>query len=75
MSFNAKLASLLKSDRRFVDEDGELLIAAVQDQSWKTDHKLIGLLLSDKEIRDKFFEEISGHWVFCVSKFIDFIAQ
>ena len=33
MSFNAKLIGLLKTDKRFVNDDGELLIAAVQDQA------------------------------------------
>ena len=75
MSFNAKLASLLKSDRRFVDEDGELIIAAAQDQAWKNDHALIGLLLGNKETKDKFFEEIAGHWVFSVTKFVEFLSH
>ena len=33
MSFNAKLIAVLKKDRRFVDEDGELVLAAVQDHA------------------------------------------
>jgi adenine-specific DNA-methyltransferase len=75
MSFNAKLIGLLKTDKRFVDDEGELLIAAVQDQAWKIDHDLIKLLLSDKEIKAKFFEEIAVHWVFNVNTFIDYISQ
>ena len=75
MSFNAKLIGLLKTDKRFADDDGELLIAAVQDQAWKIDHDLVKLLLSDKEIKAKFFEEIAGHWVFNVNTFIDFVSQ
>ncbi len=31
MSFYTKLIELLKTDRRFVDDDGELVLAAVQD--------------------------------------------
>ena len=31
MSFNTKLIDLLKTDPRLVDDEGELLIAAVQD--------------------------------------------
>jgi adenine-specific DNA-methyltransferase len=58
MSFNTKLIDLLKTDPRFVDDEGELLIAAVQDRVWKIDHDLVKLLLSDKEIKDKFFEEM-----------------
>jgi len=75
MSFNAKLTALLKSDPRFVDDDGEMIVAAVQDQAWKNDHKLIGLLLGNKDTKGKFFEEIVGHWVFSASKFVDYISQ
>ena len=33
MAFNTKLIELLKTDPRFVDDEGELLVAAVQDVS------------------------------------------
>ena len=75
MSFNSRLTDLLKKDSRFVDDDGELLIAAVQDRAWKIDHDLIKLLLSDKEIKAKFFDEIAGHWVFNLNTFIEYISQ
>ena len=51
MSFNDKLINLLKTDIRFLDEDEELIIAAVQDRAWKIDHALVRLLLSDAEIK------------------------
>jgi len=75
MSFNTKLIDLLKNDPRFVDDDGELIIAAVQDAAWKIDHGLVKLLLSDKEIKAKFFDEIEGHWIFNINTFIDYISQ
>src|SRR3989442_1508544 len=75
MSFNSRLTGLLKKDSRFVDDDCELLIAAVQDRAWKIDHDLVKLLLSDKEIKDKFFDEIAGHWVFNLNTFIEYISQ
>jgi adenine-specific DNA-methyltransferase len=75
MSFNSRLTDLLKKDPRFVDDDGELLIAAVQDRAWKIDHDLIKLLLSDKEIKTKFFDEIAGHWVFNLNTFIEYVSQ
>lgn len=58
MAFNTKVINLLKTDPRFVDDEGELVIAAVQDSAWKIDHALVKLLLSDPEIKDKFFSEI-----------------
>ena len=75
MSFIAKLTDLLKTDKRFVDDEGELIIAAVQDHAWKIDHALVRLLLSDKEIKAKFFEEIEGYWIFNTNTFIDYISQ
>jgi adenine-specific DNA-methyltransferase len=75
MSFNSRLTDLLKKDPRFVDDDGELLIAAVQDRAWKIDHDLVKLLLSDKEIKAKFFDEIAGHWVFNLNTFIEYVSQ
>ena len=75
MSFNDKLINLLKTDPRFIDEDEELIIAAVQDRAWKIDHDLVRLLLSDAEIKEKFFDEIDEHWIFNLNTFIDFIVQ
>jgi len=75
MSFNAKLTDLLKTDPRFVDDDDELVVAAVQDRAWKIDRDLVKLLLSDEEIKAKFFEEIEGHWIFNINTFIDYISQ
>jgi len=75
MSFNTKLINLLKTDSRFVDDDGELVLAAVQDRAWKIDHGLVKLLLSDKEIKAKFFDEIEGYWIFNINTFIDYISQ
>ena len=75
MSFNTKLIDLLKTNRNFVDDEGELLLAAVQDRAWKMDRDLVKLLLSDKEIKTKFFEEIEGHWIFNINTFLDYISQ
>ncbi len=75
MAFNSKLIDLLKTDPRFVDDEGELVLAAVQDRAWKIDRDLVKLLLSDKEIKAKFFEEIEGHWIFNLNIFIDYISQ
>lgn len=75
MSFNSKLINLLKSNPAFLDDEGELLLATVQDRAWKIDRELIKLLLSDKEIEAKFFDEIEGHWVFNINTFLDYISQ
>lgn len=58
MFFHAKLIELLKSDPRFADEDGELVLAAVQDAAWKIDLDLVRLLLSENDIKAMLFSEI-----------------
>ncbi|MDP2895237.1 MAG: site-specific DNA-methyltransferase [bacterium] len=75
MSFNAKLTDLLRTDPRFVDDNGELVLAAVHDRAWKIDRALVKLLLSDADIKAKFFEEIDGYWIFDGNRFIDYTAQ
>ena len=75
MSFNSKLIDLLKTNHDLVDDEGELLIAAVQDRAWKMDHDLVKLLLSDQEIKAKFFDEIEGHWIFNINTFLEYISQ
>ena len=72
-NFNEKLTALLKTDPSFVDDSGELLTAAVKDRAWQLDHTLIKLLLSDEEIKAKFFDDIEGHWIFNYNTFIDYI--
>jgi adenine-specific DNA-methyltransferase len=75
MSFNSKLIDLLKTNHNLVDDEGELLIAAVHDRAWKIDHDLVKLLLSDKEIKAKFFDEIEDHWIFNINTFLEYISQ
>jgi len=73
--FNEKLIELLKTDLRFVDDEGELIKAAVIDRAWKIDRDLVKLLLSEPEIEKKFFDEIEGHWIFNINTFIEYIAD
>ena len=73
--FNEKLIELLKTDPRFVDDEGELVKAAVIDRAWKIDHALVRLLLADADIKAKFFDEIDGHWIFNLNTFIDYISD
>ncbi|MDT8390476.1 MAG: hypothetical protein RRC34_08220 [Lentisphaeria bacterium] len=54
-----KLTGLLKTDPRFVDEDGELVKSAVIDRAWRTDHDLVALLLSDAAAKAAFFAELT----------------
>ena len=73
--FHEKLTKLLKTAPRFVDNEGELVKAAVMDRAWKIDHDLVRLLLCDPDIKAKFFDEIEGHWIFNTNTFIDYISD
>ena len=74
-NFNEKLIALLKTDSHFIDEEGELVKAAVIDRAWKIDHGLVRLLLGDADIKAKFFDEIEGHWIFNINTFIEYISD
>ena len=74
-NFNEKLINLLKDDSRFVDDEGELIKAAVIDRAWKVDHDLVRLLLSDEDIKAKFLDEIEGHWIFNTNSFMNYISD
>ena len=73
--FHEKLTDLLKSDPRFLDDEGELLRAAVMHRAWRIDHELVKLLLTDTEIKAKFFDEIDGHWVFNFNTFVEYVSS
>lgn len=67
---------MLKKDLRFLDsESGELIRSEIVNEALKMDKKLIETLLSQKDIREKFFMEIKGYWVFEINKFIEFIQD
>ncbi len=73
--FHERLIGLLKTDSRFVDEEGELVKAAVIDRAWKIDHDLVRLLLGDAKIKSQFFDEVEGHWLFNTNTFIEYISD
>ena len=73
--FNEKLIGILKTDSRFVDDEGELVKAAVIDRAWKIDRDLVKLLLGDPDIKGKFFDEIEKHWIFNINTFIEYISD
>ena len=73
--FNEKLIGILKTDSRFVDDEDELVKAAVIDRAWKIDRDLVKLLLSKADIKKKFFDEIEKHWIFNINTFIEYISD
>ena len=74
-NFNQKLTARLKTHPDFLDDAGELILAAVRDHAWQLNHDLIKLLLTDDEIKATFFDEIDGHWIFNYNTFINYITD
>lgn len=74
-TFSTTLESLLKTDSRFVDQDGGLLKSEVIDKAYKADENLIDLLLSDKDASEKFFRTVKKHEVFKTNDFVSFIQD
>ena len=74
-NFHQKLIDLLKTDDRLLDEEGELITAAIHRRARQLDHDLVRLLLSDEEIKAEFFEEIDGHWIFNANAFTNYLSN
>ena len=73
--FHEKLTNLLKTDPRFLDNEGELVKMAVINHARKIDHDLVRLLLNVPDLKAKFFDEIDGHYIFNTVTFIDYISD
>lgn len=63
-NFYETVLTVLKSDERFVAEDGTFLRNAVYEAAIKMDERLIRLLLANDETRTRFFAEVDGIKVF-----------
>ena len=74
-NFDKKLIKLLEKDSRFTDQNGRLIKRTVIDKAWQTDHQLVRLLLSDPEVKAKFFDKIAGALVFNINTLIEYISN
>ena len=63
-NFFETVLTVLKSDERFVAEDGTFLRNAVYEAAMKMDAKLIRLLLENEETSSRFFADVDGIKVF-----------
>ena len=63
-NFFETVLAVLKSDERFVAEDGTFLRNAVYEATMKMDEGLIRLLLSNEETSNHFFADVDGVKVF-----------
>ena len=63
-NFFETVLTVLKSDQRFVAEDGTFLRNAVYEAAMKMDAKLIRLLLENEKTSSRFFADVDGVKVF-----------
>lgn len=68
-NFYETVLTVLRSDERFIAEDGTFLRNAVYEAAMKMDAQLIRLLLANDETRTRFFTDIDGVKVFDKSGF------
>lgn len=66
---------LLKTNIKYISEDGKLLKAVVYSDVMTMDKNLLALLLSVNKIKERFFEEVNDTLVFDKQKFAWFIES
>lgn len=67
------ILEIFKEDKR-INVNGEFIIGKIQELALKYDVKLINTLMSEKEIKEFFFIEVDGTYIFKREEFIDFIG-
>jgi len=72
-TINEKLLNLLKSNDKYVNNNGQILRLNVIDDANNEEEKLLGLLLSDDKIKETFFKKVSDIYIFRKKDFIDTI--
>ncbi|VEU64859.1 DNA methyltransferase [Mycoplasmopsis cynos] len=66
---------MLKTESKYISEDGNLLKATVYADVMTMDERLLTLLLSDENIKNIFFKNVNGTLVFDKQKFAWFIES
>ena len=62
--FFRTLLDILKNDKRFFTEEGELLRNAVYESAMKMDSDLLKLLYNNETTKERFFTDVDGIFVF-----------
>ena len=69
------VADLLKTEAKYVSEDGKLLKATVYSDIMTMDEHLLSLLLSKDKVKERFFKNINGTLIFDKQQFAWFIES
>jgi adenine-specific DNA-methyltransferase len=75
MKLHTLLEQQLKKEPNFVTDNGELKKWVVLNKAQNFDEDLIGLLLENEELKEKFFITVKGALVFNQSLFVQFLEQ
>src|SRR6056297_1542962 len=75
MKLFEELVEQLKQEPNYVTDEGELKKWVVINKARNFDEELIGLLLDNKELKEKFFVEVKQTMVFNQNLFIQFLEQ
>ena len=70
MTFLKELESVLKSDERFISQDGQLLKPRVRDAVNQLDTNLIRSLVASPLLKGHFFKDVDGITIFDQGKFM-----
>jgi adenine-specific DNA-methyltransferase len=75
ISLKEKLENLLKKEKEFLDENGEIDYIKIKDLADKIDNRLIELLITNNEVKKKFFSKIKDVYVFNINHFKFFLDE
>ncbi|MET3036914.1 DNA methyltransferase [Chryseobacterium sp. NRRL B-14859] len=75
MKLYQALEKQIKKEPNYVSDNGEIKKWVVLNKAQNLDEELIGLLLEDPDLKEKFFINIKDVWVFKQNLFIRFLEQ
>lgn len=75
MKLYQTLENQIKKEPNYVSDNGEIKKWVVLNKAQNFDEELIGLLLEDADLKEKFFIKIKDIWVFKQNLFIQFLEQ
>ncbi|MDN3694054.1 site-specific DNA-methyltransferase [Chryseobacterium tructae] len=75
MKLYQTLENQIKKEPNYVSDNGEIKKWVVLNKAQNFDEELIGLLLEDADLKEKFFIQVKEVWVFNQNLFIQFLEQ
>ncbi|MBV8325471.1 site-specific DNA-methyltransferase [Chryseobacterium sp.] len=75
MKLYQTLENQIKKEPNYVSDNGEIKKWVILNKAQNFDEELIGLLLEDTDLKDKFFVKIKDIWVFKQNLFVQFLEQ